>query len=182
MRTQKALSHSLTLHKGKYSLSFRDNRGGKIVIVAHCILNQNSRVLGLANNPAAIDEIVDTCRKYQVAFLQMPCPELIFGGARRPARTKEEYDKPSYRRHCRQIAISIVRQAKKFTEDRVQVIAVIGMDGSPSCGVSDSETGILIEELLSELENEEFVIPTGSINTLRIRGDIKWLEDILSKS
>ena len=38
---------------------FEDKRSGKIAIVAHCILNQNSRVSGLAKRSSIITEIVE---------------------------------------------------------------------------------------------------------------------------
>lgn len=40
----------------------KDKRSGRIAIVAHRVLNQNSRVLGLAERPVMIAEIVNGAR------------------------------------------------------------------------------------------------------------------------
>lgn len=61
----------------------QDVRSGKVVLVAHCILNQNSRVLGLAQHPAVVSEIVDTLTKHNIGIIQMPCPEISFTGLKR---------------------------------------------------------------------------------------------------
>ena len=134
-------------------MEFNDERLGKLVVVAHCVLNQNSRVLGLAHYPAVIDEVVDILGRYNIGFLQMPCPELTYAGAKRLGKTREEYDTPSYRKHCRQIAASTASQLEEFGKNNIKSIAVLGIENSPSCGVSKlpDETGILMEELAAEL-------------------------------
>lgn len=162
-------------------MKFQDERYGKIVVVAHCILNQNSRVLGLARHPAVVDEVVDVLRRHNVGFLQIPCPELTYAGAKRPSRSREEYDTPNYRKHCRQIAVSTVLQLEEFAKNDIVTLAVLGIENSPSCGLGNSisETGILMEELLAELEKRSMKILIRTVKTSKIAADIKWLENIL---
>jgi predicted secreted protein len=161
-------------------LKFPDERHGKIVVVAHCVLNQNSRVLGIARYPAVIDEIVEILRKHNIGFLQMACPELTYAGAKRLGKTREEYDTPGYRRHCRQIAISTATQLEEFAKNNVKAIAVLGIKHSPSCDVGDSdETGILMEELENELKRRRQKILMHAINMHETAADMKWLENVL---
>lgn len=161
-------------------MKFQDERCGKLVVVAHCVLNQNSRVLSIARYPSVIDEVVDLLRKHNVGFLQMPCPELTYAGAKRPGKTREEYDTPSYREHCRQIAISTAIQLEEFAKNDIKAIVVLGIQHSPSCDVGDSdETGILMEELTDELEKRRLKIPMHAINMRETAADVKWLENIL---
>jgi len=162
-------------------LGFNDERRGKLVVVAHCVLNQNSRVLGLAHHPAVIDEVVDVLRRYNIGFLQMPCPELAYAGAKRLGKTREEYDTPNYRRHCRQIATSTANQIEEFAKNNIKLVTVLGIENSPSCGVDNllSETGILMEELATELEKKGLKIPIHALNTREIRVDIEWLTKLL---
>jgi len=162
-------------------LKFQDKRCGKLVIVSHCVLNQNSRVLGLAHYPAVIDEVVDILRRYNIGFLQIPCPELTYAGAKRPGKTREEYNTPSYRSHCRQIATSTVSQLEEFVKNNIRLIVVLGIKNSPSCGIGNlpGETGILIEELEAELKNKGLKIPMHALNTREIAADIEWLMEIL---
>ena len=162
-------------------MKFQDERCGKLVVVAHCILNQNSRVLGLARYPAVIDEIIDILRRCNVGFLQMPSPELANAGAKRPSKTREEYDTPDYRKHCKQIAISTADQLEEFAKNDIVALAVLGIENSPSCNVEGSagETGILLEELIAELKKRRLEIPSRAISASKVAVDVKWLENIL---
>ena len=162
-------------------MKFQDERCGKIVVVAHCILNQNSRVLGLAYYPAVIGEVVDVLRRYNIGFLQMPCPELTYAGIKRPSKTKEEYNTPNYRKHCRKIAVSTANQLEEFAKNGVKVIAVLGIENSPSCDAGSfvNETGVFMEELTLELEERGLEILMHAINASETIIDVKWLENIL---
>ena len=162
-------------------MKLQDQRRRKLVIVVHCILNQNSRVSGLAYYPAMIDEIVEVLKRHDVSFLQIPCPELIYAGVQRPRQTKEEYDTPRYRKHCRQIAVSMCSQLEELTRNGTRIIALLGVKGSPSCGVGklSGETGILIEELARELERRELKTLMRALDFYRISADVKWLEGIM---
>lgn len=162
-------------------MNFQDERSGKLVVLAHCILNQNSRVLGIAHYPAVIEEVVDLLKTHNVGILQMRCPELTYAGAKRPRKTKEEYDTSDYRQHCKQIAGSTVDQIEEFVKNGIEVVAVLGIKNSPSCdiGNSISETGILMEEIMSELKKRGLKIAMRSINTFEIAADIEWLDSML---
>ncbi len=180
----------------------QDKRIRKIVVVAHCILNQNSRVLGIAYYPGMINEIVDVLRKYEVGVIQMPCPELPYAGLLRWSRTKEQYDVPAFRRHCRQIASRIVDQVQEYSRNGFKVLAILGVDGSPTCGVDETSTGykggylpklapsqeakftkasgIFIEELQSELNERKIAVPIKGVRDTRASQDATWLEKLLT--
>jgi len=158
----------------------QDKRSRKIVVVAHCILNQNSRVLGIAYYPGMINEIVDVLRKYEVGIVQMPCPELTYAGLLRGSQTIEQYDTPAFRRHCRQIASGIADQVKEYSRNGFKVLAVLGVDGSPTCGVGENSQGILMEELLSELKERKVAVPMKGVGHKRAGQDAVWLEKVLA--
>jgi len=179
----------------------QDKRGCKIVVVAHCILNQNSRVLGIAYYPGMVNEIVDILRKYDAGVIQMPCPELTYAGLLRWSQTKEQYDTPAFREHCRQIASHIADQVEEYLRNGFKVLAILGVDGSPTCGVDETSVGyeggylpkfaptreanlikapgILIEELQSELKKRKVTVPFKGIRDTRVTQDAAWLEKIL---
>lgn len=156
----------------------QDVRSGKVVLVAHCILNQNSRVLGLAQHPAVVSEIVDTLTKHNIGIIQMPCPEISFTGLKRATQTKEQYDTPKFRKHCRQIANSLVDQVQEYLQNDVKVLAILGVEGSPSCGVTET-SGILIEELKAELKRRRINVPFHELKFKEIRASVDWLEKIV---
>jgi predicted secreted protein len=153
----------------------QDVRSHKVVVLAHCVLNQNSRVEGLARYPAVVKEVVDFLIKHDIGIVQMPCPEISYMGSVRKIRTKEQYDTLRFRSLCRQIACSTVRLIQEYLHNGVRVLAVLGVEGSPSCGVKEP-SGILIEELKKKLEKRGITVPFHELNFKAIAADVKWLK------
>jgi len=149
-------------------------------VVAHCILNQNSRAQGMAYYTGMINEIVDALRKHGVGIIQMPCPELTYAGLLRPSQTREQYDTPAFRRHCRRIASSTADQVEEYVKNGFNVLAILGVEGSPTCGV-EANLGILMEELQSELKKRKVEAPMKSVSHTSAGQDAAWLEKILTR-
>jgi len=179
---------------------FQDKRSQKIVVVAHCILNQNARVFGIAWRPGMILEIIEVLKAHGVGVVQMPCPELTYAGLNRWSHTKEQYATPMFRRHCEQIATSITDQIQEYLKNGFNVYAILGVDGSPTCGVNETSvgfkggdvekatrlkacfvegSGVFIEELRAELEKRGISIPMRGVRDKRLKEDVAWLEDTL---
>jgi len=110
-------------------------RSRKIVIIPHCILNLNAKVRGLANFPEIAKELVVFLLDQNVGIIQMPCPEFTLLGEARWGQCVQQYNTPYFRRHCREIAQQIVDQVEEYLANDYQVCGIIGIDGSPSCGV-----------------------------------------------
>ena len=155
----------------------QDVRSGKVVLVAHCVLNQNSRVSGSAHYPAVVSEILDVLTRHNVGIVQMPCPELLYAGLSRASRTKEQYNTPQFRKHCKQIAHSMSKQVQEYLRNSVKVLAILSVEGSPSCGVGET-SGIMIEELKSELEKGNISVPFYDLKFKEIAEAVDWLEKI----
>ena len=174
---------------------FKDKRSGRIAVVAHCILNQNSRVLGLAERSSIITEIVEMLMRKKIGILQMSCPELTSAGVSRQPQTKDQYDTAIFRSHCRKIAKEIVDQIQDYKKCGISTEIVIGVDGSPSCGVNETSkgstcenmlknervkgSGILIEELRFALEERKISIPFYGIQYERLPEDLANMEKLL---
>ena len=174
---------------------FKDKRSGRIAIVAHCILNQNSRVLGLAERSSMITEIVEFLMRKKMGIVQMSCPELIYAGVSRQPQTKDQYDTAMFRSHCRKIANEIVDQIQDYEKCGISTEIVIGVDGSPSCGVNETSkgstcenmskhervkgSGILIEELHFALKERKISIPFYGIRYERLAEDLANIEKLL---
>jgi predicted secreted protein len=161
---------------------------GKVAFVAHCMLNQNAKVVGGALCQGINPALVVQLRTHGWEIAQMPCPELTFTGLNRFWAVREQLDTLAYRRHCRRIA-NAVAGAIGAHLDRGDEVVLIGLEGSPSMGVhvtsSDPERagrpewpdgapeltpgrGILVEELLAELRARGVAEPraTGIRHTL----------------
>ena len=163
----------------------QDRRSRKIVIVAHCVLNQNSRVRGIAHYAGMIYEIIDVIRKHEAGIIQMPCPELTYAGLPRPSQTKEQYDTQAFRRHCRQIASSTADQVTEYVRNGFKVLAILGVEGSPTCAVEktsiqEANLGILMEELQSELKKRKVEVPMKGVRHEYASQVTQWLEKNLT--
>ena len=156
----------------------------RVAFIAHCLLNQNSKVEGGALRPGMWEPVIDLLRERGYTIRQMPCPELAFGGARRFWGVREQFDTPLYRRHCRRLAnlvASVIEQHASAGDH----IVLIGVDSSPTMGVEftcssttwggapmiaadedDSHLvpgdGIFIEELEAELERRGLPAPAST--------------------
>jgi len=153
----------------------KDERSFHTIVVAHCILNQNARVFGLAKYKGIINEVINVLKEKNYGIIQMPCPEFSFLGLSRPSQTKEQYDTPEYRKHCRKIAEDIASQIKEYLKNEFKISILLGIRGSPSCG----ESGIFIEELERELKNAKICIPFLEIDTENIKEAVTQLKRTL---
>jgi predicted secreted protein len=152
-----------------------------VAFVAHCLLNQNSKVGDGAHCAGVYSPIVDVLRERGWRIEQMPCPELAFTGLNRFWAVREQLDTPAYRRHCRRLATAVADMIAVRAE-RGEDIVLVGVEGSPSMGVhitsSDparggrpewpegtaeltSGEGIFIEELRQELGRRGIVPGLG---------------------
>ena len=72
-----------------------------------------------------------------IQLIQLPCPEFTLYGANRWGHVSNQFDNIFFRNHCRKILRPIIDQMKEYLAhpDRFEVLGVMGIDGSPSCGV-----------------------------------------------
>src|SRR5947199_251422 len=75
-----------------------------VAFVAHCLLNQNSKVRDGAHCAGVYSPIIDVLRERGWRIEQMPCPELAFAGLNRFWAVREQYDTAAFRRHCQRLA------------------------------------------------------------------------------
>lgn len=112
------------------------NRSGKIVILCHCILNANSKVEGLSIYKGVQNNLVNFLMEEGYGIIQLPCPEITLYGIKRWGHVKEQFDTPYFREHCRNIFMPYLNQIMDYVKNGYKIHAVIGIDGSPSCGVN----------------------------------------------
>ncbi|MCI9597176.1 MAG: DUF523 domain-containing protein [Firmicutes bacterium] len=157
-----------------------DKRSGKVVFVASCLLNTNNKVKGLARYPGMCKEVFDTLYDQGLGIQQMDCPETLLLGIQRWWQTKNLYDSRGFRNHCREIAERQVTYMEEYAREGYEVVAVLGCDGSPTCGVSITAwderwggspvdlnfndaivegQGVYIEELRKAIEARDLKVP-----------------------
>lgn len=134
-----------------------DSRSGKIVYFSGCLLNQNRRFPGIAVERGAVSWLAEFIVKEGIGIEQIPCPECRWwGGVERKTvfRFIPTFYRWSdsalftvvrflgnlwlgrYRRQCRGLARRTAADMADLMESGYSVVGVVGVDDSPSCGVS----------------------------------------------
>ena len=139
---------------GRLVERLHDRRSGRVVYLSHCLLDENTRYLGGACRPGCVGEIVLHCIERRVGIVQLPCPEQhawggvlkrrmlrLYGaapGGLRAALVRRlwlpfaiSWTRFTYRRLARRVA----RQIEDMLGSGIDVLGVVAVDGSPSCGL-----------------------------------------------
>jgi len=137
---------------------FNDLRSRRVVIIAHCLLNQNSISDGTADFPSQFKKIIELLMDNEIGIIQLPCPELQCLGLDRQnckgAQTDVLIENSRIRKlintkeHIEVLegkATEIIQQVNEYNKFGFDVVGVIGVNRSPCCGVET--TSINGEEL-----------------------------------
>jgi uncharacterized protein YbbK (DUF523 family) len=154
-----------------WSSRIHDQRSRRVIFLAHCLLNENTRYLGGARRGGAIREILDPCLEHGIGIVQLPCPEqhawggvlkqrlLLFYGSKGKLRYRLRgvllplilwYTKRIYRRLAQETA----DQIQDYQRCGMRVLGVIGVDASPSCGVYKNLNVRVALERVGRLEGD----------------------------
>lgn len=139
-------------------------RDKKIILVSHCILNQNSVVLPLARSKGGF-LIIKMLLDQGIGIIQLPCPEFKFLGIQRKPMDKEDYDIPEYRTLCVNLFSHILDDIKEYIAQGYSLLGILGINESPTCSIT-GKRGIFMEEIFDMLTKQDiniqyFEIPVG---------------------
>ncbi len=165
---------------------FSDARSKKLVLVAHCILNQNSISDNTADFLGTFREIVDLLLEWKVGVLQLPCPELIclgldrgdVHGAERPlivenTRIRNALKQPFPSQKLKIIVEQVIYQIEEYLKNGFSILGIVGINRSPSCGVESTSMnneevggmGMFIKAIHEELKNRSIRINMIGVKT-----------------
>ena len=130
-----------------------DRRSRRVIFLSHCLLNENTRYLGGACRPAIVREAIEFCLWHDIAIVQMPCPEQCAWGGVLKRRLLGFYGvEGSWRGRLGRLVLPVMlwwtrlnyralarltaSQISDYIASRMEVVAIVGVDGSPSCGVA----------------------------------------------
>lgn len=110
-----------------------DNRKRRVIFISHCWLNINTRFPQGAAFEGANTPLLKTLLDNGLGIIQMPCPEYEVLGL-------EKYDYGEIileplRERFREVAQVVVKQIKDYLALGFEVVGILGMNPSPSCGV-----------------------------------------------
>jgi predicted secreted protein len=130
-----------------------DARSGRVVFLSHCLLNQNVRYLGGAGRAGGVAEVADGYLDRGVGICQVPCPEQRAWGGVLKRRMLPAYGSAGTlrsplarlllrpftwytRRVYARLARAIARDVLDYRHCGMDVVGLVGIGGSPSCGVA----------------------------------------------
>lgn len=114
---------------------------GWVAFLAHCLLNPLAKIQGSSANETLSKKVLETLLENRCGMIQLPCPELLHGGLARWGQTRSQYNSVFFRKHCQNLAEAIADQAEEYRRHNVVLGPLIGIEGSPSCGLSQTCDG-----------------------------------------
>ena len=143
--------------------------------MCHCLLNANAKIVPLASFPGVFTEVILPRINEGCGLFQLPCPETSYLGMCRWGMTREQYDTPAFRSHCRKILEIPINQLESFKQAGYEFAGLIGMDYSPNCGVNFTCEGYRGGEISSCHEVQK------QIDSLRsVEGKGIFMEELLT--
>lgn len=143
----------------------------KILVVSHCFFNDGTKLRYEDREEAEKErkQKRDFLRKVlteEVELIQLPCPEFLLYGANRWGHVASQFDTPFFREACKKLLEPVILSLREYQKypQRFELLGVVGIDGSPSCGVhftydadwgGDFSGNPLLEQTLSSIERVE---------------------------
>lgn len=167
------------------------NRSKKFVFVPFCLLAQAYQAEGIVKYEwkSSIRPFVDLLLDNDINIVQMPCAESTFNHSliRKPQGISK-YDNEEFNKHTGALAIEVANQIKEIISSGYEIIAILGIEQSPSCCVSyiytnngmENRKGLFIEKLYEEIS--DLNIPFIGINRKYINKSLNLLKDILKEN
>lgn len=166
-----------------------DNRSKYFVFVPFCLLSQAYQAQGIVKYEwkSSIKPFVELLINNDINIIQMPCTESSFKNnlIRKPMGISK-YDTKEFNEHCEKIALEVSTQIKNIIDSDYKVIAILGIEQSPSCCVNyiytnhgnERRKGLYIEKLYENIK--QYNIPIIGINRGHINKSLKQLEEIIN--
>ncbi|MCW4020301.1 MAG: hypothetical protein NWF14_03615 [Candidatus Bathyarchaeota archaeon] len=157
----------------------------KVLVLAHCVLNRGTRWWqkgrAVCKSRGPVRQVLEFLKARKIGAVQLPCPEFTFCGNPRPPRTKDEYGSlPGFRSHCERLAEDSAHHLQSLIvlarNPKIRVLAVVGVERSPTCGVRCTprtvdgeieyveERGLFLEMLENELSSLGLEMPVMGLD------------------
>lgn len=164
------------------------NRSKKFVFIPFCLIAQAYQAQGIVKYEwkSSIKPIIQLLLDNDINIIQMPCTESTYNHSliRQPKGIKK-YDTIEFNEHCEKLAKSVSDNIKEVIESGYEVIAILGIEQSPSCCVNyiytnkgmEKRRGLFIEKVYEKVK--DFNIPIIGINRKYINKSLKEIEDCI---
>lgn len=179
---------------------FDDRRSKRLVITAHCLLNQNSKSDGTADLPGQFEEVVNLIMGSKTGIIQLPCPELLCLGLDRRDKDGAKRDVLEENTRIRNLMeeqenLDILKTKAREVGDQIveygkhgfKTVGLIGVNRSPSCGIDSTsianreETGrgVFMDLVERELKSRGSEIKMVGVKSSRIEESVERVKELL---
>lgn len=110
------------------------------VLCSPCVLHPGLRAEGITK-PSDLElfrHTVERCNKFGIEIVPLPCPESLFlGPARKPGTYLERLNRPEFS----DLMNGLEREVTEMMSQRGPPLCIIGVNSSPTCGVTSTWYG-----------------------------------------
>lgn len=139
------------------------NRSMQFGFVRFCLLAQAYQAQGIVKYEwkSSIKPFVKLLINNDINLIQISCAEVSYNKSLiRELKGILKYNTEEFNEHCAIIAKQVSSQVKELIKNRYQVLAIVGMEQSPSCCVNyiytnnemEKRRGLFINKVYKELE------------------------------
>ena len=162
------------------------NRSKYFVFVPFCLLAQAYQAQGIVKYEwkSSIKPIVELLINMDINIIQMPCAEATFKDSLiRNPKGISKYNTDEFNKHCDDLALKTANQIKNIEKSGYKVIAIMGIEQSPSCCVNyiytnkgmEKRMGLFMQKVHERVKEDG--IPFIGINRKYITKALKELEN-----
>lgn len=164
------------------------NRSKKFIFIPFCLIAQAYQAQGIVKYEwkASIKPIVQLLIDNDINIIQMPCAESLFCDSLiRNPKGLSKYNTLEFNEHCQLLADEVSKQIHLIANSGYKVIAVLGIEQSPSCCVNyiytnhgmEKRKGLFMDKLSKNIE--DLNIPIIGINRKYTNKSLKELNKII---
>ena len=166
-----------------------DNRSKKFIFIPFCLMAQAYQAQGIVKYEwkSSIRPFMDLILDHDINIIQMPCAETEFKNSLiREPKGITKYNTKEFNEHCKTLANKVTNQIKNLIESNYEIVAILGIEQSPSCCVNyiytnkgmEKRMGLFMQELYEN--TKELNIPIIGINRKYINKSLTELEKLLN--
>lgn len=137
---------------------------------------------------ACRDALLQNIIAKRIQMIQLPCPEFLLYGSQRWGHVKDQFMNPFYRDGCQTMLRPFIMQMQEYAAhpESFEILGVVSVEGSPSCGYHltcrgawkgeigtepehiaslqaalsmENQSGVFMEILEQELQKADLFIP-----------------------
>ena len=165
-----------------------DYRSKKFVFIPFCLIAQAYQAQGIVKYEwkSSIRPFIDVLLDHDINIIQMPCAEAQFHNSLiRAPKGITKYDTIEFNQHGENLSNQVAKQIRDLISSDYEVVAILGIEQSPSCCVNyiytnkgmEKRKGLFMQKLYEKIEDLNIAII--GINRKYINKSLNELKKVL---